>query len=102
MYGDHRLKIETERHYRPKIPLQERTCTLCDMNFVEDESHFLIICPTYKHLRDKLFPHDAYTISDPIKTSISLLNDNDTTNVCNIATYIEEALAYRNDLNNLL
>ena len=72
------------------------------MNSVEDELHFFIICPTYKHLRDKLFPYDADTISDPMKTFISLLNDDDTTNIRNIATYIEEALAYRNDLNNLL
>ena len=63
---------------------------------------FLIICPTYKHKRDKLFPYDAYTISDPMKTFISLLNDNDTTNILYITTYIEEALAYRNDLNNLV
>ena len=64
------------------------------------ELHFFIICPTYKNLRDKLFSFDAYTISDPMKTFISLLND--TTNIRNIATYIEKALAYRNDLNNLL
>ena len=59
--GDHKLKIQTGRHYRPKIPLQERTCTLCHMNTVEEELHFLIICPTCKHLRDKLFPYDADT-----------------------------------------
>ena len=37
-----------------------------------------------------------------MKTFLSLLNDNDTTNIRNIATYIDEALAYRNDLHNLL
>ena len=37
-----------------------------------------------------------------MKTFSSLLNDNDTTNIRNIAPYIQEALAYRNDLNNLL
>ena len=37
-----------------------------------------------------------------MKIIISLLNDNDTTNIRNIATYFEEALAYRNDLHNLL
>ena len=72
------------------------------MNSVEDKLQFLIICPTYKHLWDKFFPYDAYTISHPKKTFISLLNDNDTTNIRNIATYIEEGLAYRNDLKNLL
>ena len=103
--GDHKLKIETGRHYRPNIPLQEKTCTICDMNSVKGELHFLIIRPTYKHLRDKLFSYDADrpTISDPISDPIiSLLNNNDTTNIRNIATYIEEALAYRDDLNNLL
>ena len=68
----------------------------------KEELHFFIIRPTYKHLRDKLFSFDADTISDPMKTFVSLLKDNDTTNICNIPTYIEEVLAYRNDLNNIL
>ena len=51
------------------------------------ELHFFFIRATYKLLRDKLFPFDAYTIYDPMKTFISLLNDNDTTNIRNIATY---------------
>ena len=68
---------------------------------MEDELHFLIICSIYKHLWDKFFLFDAYTTSDPIEAFISRLNENDTANIRHIAAYIEDALAYRNDLHNL-
>ena len=43
----HRLAIETGRHVRPKICKEERTCKNCDLEEVEDESHFLLKCPLY-------------------------------------------------------
>ena len=38
------LEIETGRHRRPKVPVEERTCKICESNSVEDEQHFLIEC----------------------------------------------------------
>ena len=46
----------------PKTPFTERLCTQCSLNAVEDEGHFLMICPEYvaqigaqitKHLNSK-------------------------------------------------
>ena len=38
----HKLKIESCRYARPKIPQHNRLCTCC--NKIEDESHFLLHC----------------------------------------------------------
>ena len=43
--------IEVGRH--KKIPKSERYCPFCS-NLVEDQVHFLVICPTYTHLRNDL------------------------------------------------
>ena len=48
--GSHTLAIETGRHTRPIKPREER---LCDCNQVEDESHFLLKCYKYRHIREK-------------------------------------------------
>ncbi len=45
------LAIETGRYSKPKKPLEERLCTLCHLNAIESEVHFLIDCPLYDDLR---------------------------------------------------
>lgn len=53
--SSHNLRIETGRHERPLIPVEERLCTKCNLNEVEDEIHSLIICPNNTSLRLRLF-----------------------------------------------
>ena len=48
--SNHDLMIETGRYTKPKIPKENRFCPFC-ADKVEDEIHFLIICPTYNNLR---------------------------------------------------
>lgn len=52
--SSHNLRIETGRHESPKLPVEERLCTKCDLNEVEDELHFLLICSSNQSLRIKL------------------------------------------------
>ena len=49
------LAVETGRY--SGTPYQERVCRLCDRGDVEDQSHFLCICPVFKDLRFQLFNH---------------------------------------------
>ena len=49
--SDHTLLIETGRH--KKIPKEMRVCPFCP-KLVENEFHFLLICPTYTIIRDRL------------------------------------------------
>ena len=46
------LAIEKGRHKNPKTPRQERLCTICNDQEVEDEEHFLLKCTAYSHLRE--------------------------------------------------
>ena len=51
--SNHALNIEKGRHATPKIPKEIRFCPFCTTK-VEDDEHFLLECPTYKHQRNKL------------------------------------------------
>jgi len=52
--SSHNLQIESGRHY--KIPRHDRKCILCNLNDIEDEFHFVLICPFYSDLRAQLIP----------------------------------------------
>lgn len=67
----HRLQVEIGRHKRPKVPLEDRTCCICNHNSIEDEKHFIVKCPSYHHLRSAL-------ISDLSFTNIGSLGEDDT------------------------
>ena len=47
------LYVETGRFNN--TPLERRLCTCCSLNEIEDEYHFLMICPKYDNLRHNLF-----------------------------------------------
>ena len=51
----HNLAIE-EGRYR-NIPRENRICTFCNMNFVETEYHFLLVCPYYREIRNECLPN---------------------------------------------
>ena len=44
--SDHKLRIEQDRHIRPKLPRENRKCYMCK-DKVEDEIHFLTECRLY-------------------------------------------------------
>ena len=45
------LRIQTGRYSRNNIPRNERYCQLCNLNDLEDEHHFVCVCPIYNELR---------------------------------------------------
>jgi hypothetical protein len=47
------LQLETGRY--SNISIEERLCTLCDTNSIEDEIHFLCSCPLYVNERNILY-----------------------------------------------
>ena len=50
--SSHDLEIERGRYGMKSTPSDERLCTLCNLDGVEDEFHFLMICPRYEHERN--------------------------------------------------
>ena len=51
--SSHDLAIEKGRYNN--INRENRLCTYCNMNVIENEFHFLLVCPKYRHLRIKYF-----------------------------------------------
>ena len=51
--GTNTLQIERGRWKQQKE--EERLCTQCDMNRVENEMHFVVECPKYDQSRKDLF-----------------------------------------------
>ena len=47
-YSAHKMMIK-EGRYR-NIERNNRLCQYCQMNVIEDEFHFLLVCPAYRHL----------------------------------------------------
>ena len=53
--SSHRLEVESGRYI--KKPMSERICKCCRLNQVEDEKHFLCICPLYDSERYFFFKY---------------------------------------------
>lgn len=51
--SSHSLFIESGRYQN--LQREQRVCQSCNMNKVEDEFHFLLVCPHYRDLRQKNF-----------------------------------------------
>ena len=49
----HHLNIEVCRHGSNRVERHQRLCLLCDKRDVEDEYHFVLICPIYLHYRKR-------------------------------------------------
>ena len=52
--SNHDLAIEKGRH--AKLERHMRMCNMCNLGCVEDEYHFILICPKYEYLREKYLP----------------------------------------------
>ena len=49
--SSHNLNIEEGRYRNEARP--QRVCNLCDKRDIEDEFHFIIVCPIYSNIRSK-------------------------------------------------
>ena len=44
------LAVERGHFHVPKLPLNDRLCTVCNTNSVEDVPHFVLFCPKYNNI----------------------------------------------------
>ena len=56
--ANHRMPIITGRYQN--IPFDDRKCTLCDLNEIGDEFHYLLVCPFFKDSRVKYIKRYYY------------------------------------------
>lgn len=83
--SSHSLNIETGRY--DGTPRDQRICKSCSMNRVEDEYHFLLVCPHYRELRSKYFK--PYFCHWPTMNKFeTLLSSSNKKTICNVAKFI--------------
>jgi hypothetical protein len=90
--SSHSLNIETGRHKR--IDRNQRICTLCNLTELEDEYHFIMICPFYNDIRKHLIPE--YYINRPCMFKfIQLLKSDKKNDQYRLASYCIKAFNRR-------
>lgn len=98
--SNHRLHLETGRYTTPKTPINERVCKNCDTGQVEDEKHFLLLCPKYNELRANhiysCYNQNILNINDNNLVFIWLMSNEDNTVCRKIAKYINMCFQLRN------
>ena len=94
----HPLNIEAMRGHEPDPA--KRTCKICNLNNIEDEPHFVTICPAYNQPRDILMA--TITQNCPQITHLDNTNKfiwimtNENKHICKaLGKYIEEAFTIR-------
>jgi hypothetical protein len=66
--ANHKLQIKLGRQIKlVKVPVQQHYCKLCNLGAVEDEDHFLLVCPAYQSVRKR------FKSSLPLTTITSLV-----------------------------
>ena len=81
--------IEKERHHR--MFREDRFCKQCDVGCVEDELHFLLVCPKYKDLREQYLP--KYHTNNPnLGKFVDILLSNNCEILRSLSLYICKSL----------
>ena len=81
----HRLRIETGRWLHNNRA--ERICIFCSLNEIEDEFHFMLICPFYNDLRHQYLPQYCYTNPTFVKFTVIMQSEQPTL-LINLSKYI--------------
>ena len=92
--SSHDLWIEKGRYFN--IKREERLCRSCSNNAVENEYHFLFICPLYNDLRIK-YLNEYYYVHPTLDKFSSLLQCNNVNTIQNLAMFIYYAMKLRKD-----
>ena len=87
-FGVLKLNIETGRYFRQNR--MDRICNCCNMQCVENEYHFVLVCPAYRQIRLKYF--SRYYCSWPnVDKLYRLLKTKSRRILCNIICYLRES-----------
>ncbi|XP_033746730.1 uncharacterized protein LOC117331881 [Pecten maximus] len=81
----HKLNIESGRYV--SIDRSKRVCTLCNLNDIEDEFHFVLVCTRYSDLRQKYLKY-YYKNNPSVYKLTQLLNTNNVKDLCNLGKYL--------------
>lgn len=91
--SSHQLRIETGRHAPNRIERNQRKCLLCNSPDIEDEYHFVLICPVFDVLRKKYIQRFYFNRPNVYKF-IQLMQSNNENVLNNLGRYICMSLSH--------
>ena len=94
--SSHKLLIEVGRHRN--LERDERKCTFCKCNTIENEYHFLLVCPLYRDLRMLYLPKYYYTWPNTFKFK-GLMESQSKKKIVNLGKFVYLANCKRDILN---
>ena len=96
--SSHRLRIETGRWERPPVPREMRQCDICHQG-VEDECHFVLVCPAYVHIRKRYIKQYHWKRPSMFNHKlVQLFNTNNRKSINGLAKYVFQAFSLRNEI----
>ena len=86
--SSHNLFIETGRHNN--IARNQRKYSKCRLNEIQDENHFILVCPYFIDLRNT-FISNCFTHNPSMYKFLQLLNSNKRKEIINFANFCIKA-----------
>ena len=88
------MPLAIEEGRRQNIDVRDRICKFCNLGDIEDEYHFLLVCPFYEVLRQDFLP--LYCQTEPnIQKLTRILQTKNTTTLLNLCKFIYKAFSKR-------
>ena len=88
------LHLEIEKGRWHKIPRNNRICKMCNLNCIENEYHFTLVCPFYSNIRYNLLPQ-LYCINPCYFKFYHILSTTNIQLLENFAKYIYDSFETR-------
>ena len=85
--SSHNLRIESGRYGRQRIERSDRVCTVCNSGEIEDEYHFILICPAYSDFR-KNYIRKYFRVRPNMFKLLQLLNPSNVRILLNLSRFI--------------
>ena len=96
--SSHQLQVKTGRHMG--VERRNKKCTFCTRSDIEDEYHFVLICPIYQQLRTHYISRYYYRQPSMLKF-VQLLKSSGST-VRRLSAFITKAFEVRNSVLNAI
>ena len=97
--SNHKLAIETGRHCKPIVPVEQRLCTFCKskcIEILEDEFHFVLFCPLYQQHRIELIP-EKFRLYPTEDKFVDLLSSKNQAVQYNLSLYVHRSFKVREE-----
>ena len=91
--SSHHLRIETGRHFKNKLAVEDRICLFCDKNEIDDERHLVTTCSFHDSERKKLL--NSIDCVNNTDIFVYLMNSKDTQIMHKFGQYLRSCFKSR-------